>query len=409
MNAGLNSSVKLSFGQLLPGGARDAESRKEQLLVLAAAGLLFAGIFALRLGIDNEAEGITVLYTIPIALIAIAFGSLAGIAAAALGLALFGVWAAIDGVEVGVLGVISRAICFLLLGGLLGRFAEQLNAAIETARDQQYELQEILDNATAIIYLKDTDGRYMRVNRQFEQLFNVSKEEVTGKTDYDVFPRYMADAFRANDRHVLRAQTPLELEEIAPHHDGNHTYISIKFPLFGADGNPYGVCGISTDITERKRVERNLKEGKDRVQEIIDAAHEAFVSMDQSGVITTWNRAAEATFGWPRAKALGRPLVDTIIPPRYREAHRKGLAKFLSSGEGPLLNKRIEIDALHRDGHELRMEMTVTPMRVHGGGYTFNAFLQDIGKRKKVEDAATKLGALDRDEHAGAPVEPAAD
>ena len=386
MNGGFNSSARLGLGQLLPGGARESEARNEHLLVLTAAGLLFAGIFALRLGVENAAEGITVLYTIPIALVAVAFGALAGIAAAAFALALFGVWAAIDGVEVGALGVISRALCFFLLGGLLGRFAEQLSAAIETARDQQYELQEILDNATAVIYLKDTEGRYIRVNRQFEQLFNISKDDVTGKTDYDIFPRYMADAFRANDRHVLRAQTPLELEEIAPHHDGNHTYISIKFPLFAADGKPYGVCGISTDITERKRVERSLKAGKDRVQEIIDAAHEGFVSMDQSGVITSWNRAAEATFGWPRAKVLGRPLVDTIVPPRYREAHRKGLAKFLVDGEGPLLNKRIEIDALHRDGHEFPVEMTITPMRVQGG-YTFNAFLRAISERDKREPA----------------------
>lgn len=128
----------------------------------------------------------------------------------------------------------------------------------EQHRLSEARLQAILDNTTAVIYLKDTEGRYILVNRQFEELFHISREQVVAKTDYDLFPRMMAEAFQANDRRVLETRTPLQFEEVAPQQDELHTYISLKFPLCDATGAPSAVCGISTDITERKQMETKL-------------------------------------------------------------------------------------------------------------------------------------------------------
>jgi PAS domain S-box-containing protein len=115
--------------------------------------------------------------------------------------------------------------------------------------------------------------------------------------------------------------------------------------------------------------------------------------MDAKGAITAWNRAAEDTFGWPRDKVLGQPLADVMVPERYREAHWHGLEKFMRSGKGAILNKRIELMALHRDGREFPVEMTVTPVRIRGG-FAFNAFLHDISDRKRVEEDAVRLSSL---------------
>ncbi|HEY9295530.1 MAG TPA: PAS domain-containing protein, partial [Phormidium sp.] len=98
------------------------------------------------------------------------------------------------------------------------------------------QLQGILDNAPLCIYVKDTEGKYILASRRQETLFHIRREEIPGKTDYDIFPREMAEIFRANDLEVLATGTAVESEEVAPHDDGLHTYISIKFPLYDSAG-----------------------------------------------------------------------------------------------------------------------------------------------------------------------------
>jgi PAS domain S-box-containing protein len=131
----------------------------------------------------------------------------------------------------------------------------RIAARTRELRATEERAQAILDNTTAVIYVKDLDGRYVVVNRRFEALFGVTKAGVIGHTDHDIFPHHMADAFRANDRQVIASACPLEFDEVAPHGDGPHTYISIKFPLTDDLGRTYAVCGISTDITARQQAE----------------------------------------------------------------------------------------------------------------------------------------------------------
>jgi PAS domain S-box-containing protein len=121
---------------------------------------------------------------------------------------------------------------------------------------------------------------------------------------------------------------------------------------------------------------------------IIETARDAFVAIDAAGYITGWNRQAELTFGWNRADVLGRSLAETIIPPAYREAHRAGLSRFLAAGEGNVFDRRLELVALHRDGHEIPVELTVSAMRA-GPSWVFNAFLRDISERRRDERRRT--------------------
>jgi diguanylate cyclase (GGDEF)-like protein/PAS domain S-box-containing protein len=123
-----------------------------------------------------------------------------------------------------------------------------------------------------------------------------------------------------------------------------------------------------------------------RLRSIFDSALDAVVTMDAEGKITDWNPMAETIFGWPRSEVVGRLMSGTIIPARYREVHQRGLQRFLKTGEGPLLNKRLELEALHRDGHEFPVEISIaaTPS---GNGYMFSAFLRDIGERRQADRA----------------------
>ena len=108
--------------------------------------------------------------------------------------------------------------------------------------------------------------------------------------------------------------------------------------------------------------------------------------MDSDGRIVRWNAQAAATFGWTRDEVIGRQLSDTIIPTGFRSAHIEGLRNFHETGEAPIVNRRLELRGLHRDGHEFPIEITVTnPVRA-GRGYFFGAFLRDISERLRHED-----------------------
>ncbi|MGH2978934.1 MAG: PAS domain S-box protein [Solirubrobacterales bacterium] len=369
-------------------------SQAERVAVLTAAGVLFAATFALGFAVGDPGESVALLFTLPIALTAIKFGAWGGIGGAVLALALFGVWDLAGEEQMSMLSYLGRGGAFLLLGGLLGNFSTRLRATYDRVRRREAQLDAILDNSRAVIWLKDRKGRYMLVNRRFEELFHLQRETLVGKTDHDVFPPYLADGFRANDRRVLKERRPLELEEVVQQDDaGDLTFITVKFPLFDVAGEPYGVCGISTDITSRKRAEQELKESKDRIGQIIDQALDGFVSMDSSGVVTAWNQSAEEIFGWPADKAIGRPLSELIVPERYRAAHARGLERFLQTGKGPLLDKHVELLGMHRDGHEFPVELSVTAVKVRGG-FMFHAFLHDITDRKRLEREILRLTEL---------------
>jgi PAS domain S-box-containing protein len=130
----------------------------------------------------------------------------------------------------------------------------------ETAlRESQQLLQAIIDNSQAVVYVKDLAGRYLLVNRRFEEIFRLGRESILGRTDHHLFAKEAADAFRDLDVRVARADHALTAEETAPQADGLHTYISIKAPLRDAAGKANGVFGISTDITDRKRHEERLR------------------------------------------------------------------------------------------------------------------------------------------------------
>lgn len=141
--------------------------------------------------------------------------------------------------------------------GLVSNITER-KLAEEQRRLSEQRLQAILDHSPAVIHLKDAQGRYLLVNRRFEQLFDISHEEVVGLAPHDLFTQETADALRNHDLKVLTARAPMEFDETLPQNGELRTYISVKFPLLDAAGVAYALGSISTDITERKRAEDKL-------------------------------------------------------------------------------------------------------------------------------------------------------
>jgi PAS domain S-box-containing protein len=251
-------------------------------------------------------------------------------------------------------------------------------------RRSQDMIEAIIANSPAMIYVKDLAGHYLMVNQRFAKTFRVTREAVIGKTDHDLFDEAPADALRAMDERVAAADAPLTEEEIYPLDDGPHTWLTVKAPLRDDAGQAYAVFGISTDVTDQRRAQLALLASEQRNRLIVESALDAAVTIDGSGSITGWTPQAETTFGWTRDEALGKPVDELILPHSYRAAHREGMARYLATGEGPVLNRRIELSALRRSGEEFPIELSITPVRMDDT-ISFTAFIRDITDRKLAE------------------------
>lgn len=189
-----------------------------------------------------------------------------------------------DYVEKILAGAIGAASARLAVASVLHKSAVISDpiTAEESIRESEARLQAIMDNTSTAISLKDTQGHYILINRKFGELFNVSNEEIVGKTDYDISSEKLADSYRANDLKALQAETSIQVEEIFHHADSRHTYLAIKFPMYDTTRTVYGTCSIATDITERKRSELELQRSHDRLKLALE------------GTITAIARAVEA-------------------------------------------------------------------------------------------------------------------
>jgi len=139
-------------------------------------------------------------------------------------------------------------------------------------------LQLILENTTAAMYLKDTDGRYIFVNAEYERLFNLHDEKIIGRKDSEIHPAEMADEVGVNDRRVLETGDPLKVEERITIDGAERSYISLKVPARNDAGNVEGVFGVSTEITDRKEQERQLERLNHAIPQLLSAEREAEVA-----------------------------------------------------------------------------------------------------------------------------------
>ncbi|WP_438039693.1 ATP-binding protein [Sorangium sp. So ce128] len=183
------------------------------------------------------------------------------------------------------------------------------NAAL---RESQHLLQAIVDNTAAVVFAKDIEGRYMLVNRGFEELFQMRREQVIGKTDHDLFPREQAEEYRANDLLVLQQDRTMELDEVAPERDGVRTYISLKFPLRDPAGEPDGVCGISTEITSRKHAEDVLRHSYSLLEATLESTADGILVVDGARRVVRHNHRLAQMWRIP-ADVLAGGSADVLL------------------------------------------------------------------------------------------------
>jgi len=272
----------------------------------------------------------------------------------------------------------------------LNQANEQLQAEITERKQAEIALQEseerfraILDNSTTVIFLKDIKGRYLFINKRYGDLFHISNAEINGKTDYAVFPEENAKAFVANDQKVIQSKSLLKMEELVPHSDGFHTYISIKFPLYDAKGDIYAVCGMATDITERIQAEKALRKSEEQFRKLFEEGPIGMVIATADLRFAEANTAFCQMLGYTKQELIGRAIAD-VSDPKDMEANQEVIAQALS---GEISYYQMEKRYRRKNGELVLGNLAVSFFHNDEGEIThFLGKVEDITERKQAEE-----------------------
>lgn len=203
------------------------------------------------------------------------------------------------------------------------------------------------------------------------------------------------DRVEAADLESNRTGEPFSLEYRMIRKDGSILWVLDEGRLVSTDEGPRWV-GVTLDITARKEAEAAVEHSLEQMGLIVDGALDAVVTMDADGAITGWNPQAERTFGWPRGDVLGRRMADVIVPEDLREAHERGLHRYLDTGHGPVIGRRIEVEAIDRFGRRFPVELSIVAMQMHQE-IAFAGFVRDISERKRAEAEMRRALELERE------------
>ena len=297
----------------------------------------------------------------------------------------------------------SHAVLWLLGVGGIGFFLrwqrqrqaerQQAEEALHTFHQKlqasEKQFRAILDNTPSVVFLKDLQGRYLLINPRFEQLFHLSNQETQGATDFDLFPAAYAKIFQDHDRNVAQSGKPLEFEEVLPHDDGLHTYISVKYPLYDANKTMYGVCGIATDITERKRSEQALKKSEESLSKAQAMAHLGNWDWDIVTNRLDWSDEIYRICALnPQGVTLTKDRFLDLVHPDDRQAVQEAVQLSLTD-ETRIFEMEHRI--VRADGSERVVIENGEVIRNHAGEpIRMVGTVQDITERKRVEDKLKK-------------------
>ena len=244
--------------------------------------------------------------------------------------------------------------------------------------------QDLFENTSDLIHFAGTDGLIRMTNNAWLKTLGYSAGEVQGTEVYQfIHPDCREEFIRHRERVVgtgLRIQTTTKF--IA--RDGRAVVVEGHISGVFKDGTCLYTRGVFRNVTLQRAAEQQLEASRKRLAAFFESAPDAVIVISEDDIVHEWNRKAEEIFGFSHAEVIGKPLADTIIPEQYRAAHREGMKRFLATGEGPVLNKTIEITALHKDRREFYVNLSISSVKVDHE-WLFIAFLSDISERKAME------------------------
>ena len=274
----------------------------------------------------------------------------------------------------------------------------QRDQADTALRERERFVSALMGNLPGMVYrcLNDAQWTMEFVSEGCKSITGYERGQLEGNREIA-----FGDLVHPEDREALWSACQVSLDAHKPcsneyrivTRDGSVRWVWDRSAgVYAPDRALLSIEGFVQDITERRRTQAALAQSEDRYRSIVETALDAMVQMDAAGQITGWSPRAATMFGWSTQQAIGRAMHETIIPPRYRQAHQRGLAQFLAGGKGSVLGRLVEIEAMRSDGTEFPVELTVTALR-HNDAVEFTAFVRDNSSRRLAEAQRLALEA----------------
>ena len=265
--------------------------------------------------------------------------------------------------------------------------------AIKSLRYTEERYRHIINNINLGTLEMDSHDVIVNANNAFCKLSGYTAEELIGsKAKSLISPGSYPELDKLNTvGQIAHDSPPVELMLLTKDYRLKWVMIS-GVSVKNKYDEKIGYLCVFFDTTEQKqqeiirqKAEDALKESESQMRSILDSALDGLITIDEKGRVKEWNLRAEEIFGYEASETLGKDLSELIVPEKYRHAHNEGMKHFLSNGDGPMLNKRIEIHAKHKNGDYFPVELSIVPIKLNKH-YIFSAFIRDITLKKKAED-----------------------
>jgi PAS domain S-box-containing protein len=285
--------------------------------------------------------------------------------------------------------LVKMAISILTVFFILRFYFKARRNSEQLLSESKHLLQSIIDNTSSVVFIKDLSGKYLLINTSYEKLYNISREEIKGKTCGEIFGKDIADKIRKTDQEVISTVKLMEFEEDIPNNNELRHYLTIKFPLFDNQNEMYAVCGIATDITERKRMEKLMTERSESVLDLFNNAPCGYHSINAEGIVIEVNDTELKWLGYKREEIVGKMSIRNLL---HKESHEI-LDYYFPKAKAAKIKmlQNIELILLRKDGTSFPVEAHVTIQYDDDGKFlrTRTSFF-DISVRKQAESLVSQ-------------------
>jgi PAS domain S-box-containing protein len=250
--------------------------------------------------------------------------------------------------------------------------------------------RSLIQSADDCIFMSDRNLNLLSVNRKILQVYGMEKEEMVGRSIFEVFPPEIAEQNAERIREVF--ETGSTVRGISQRvTDGKNMWMSVTLsPIRSPTGEVISVVGISRDISDMKRQEALLRDSETEFRAITTSAHDGIIKIDNDGLIDFWNVAAESIFGYTSDEAVGRNLHDLLSPERFHEEHIGAFERFRETGEGSAIGGTVELSGIRKDGTEFPMELSLSSVKLKGEWQAIGV-VRDITARNEADLIQEKL------------------